>query len=115
MPGVPAISFQLHARSGQARRGTVTTPHGAFETPAFMPVGTQGTVKGVLPWQLAQAGAECVLANTYHLALRPGPEMTALSGSAAVHDATLCSSAKTTVITIHLMISPPLPPLHEPF
>ncbi|MBX9735310.1 MAG: tRNA-guanine transglycosylase, partial [Phycisphaerales bacterium] len=58
----------------RARTGRVRTPHGEFLTPAFMPVGTRATVKGVLPTQLAQTGAEICLANTYHLLLRPGPE-----------------------------------------
>ena len=77
---MPAISFQLHATSGAARRGTITTRHGTFETPAFLPVGTQGTVKGILPSMLAEAGAECVLANTYHLMLRPGEKTVANLG-----------------------------------
>jgi queuine tRNA-ribosyltransferase len=80
MAAVRAATFQLHARSGQARRGAITTPHGTFQTPAFMPVGTQGTVKGILPPMLAEAGAECVLANTYHLMLRPGEKTVALLG-----------------------------------
>ena len=55
-----------------ARTGVVTTPHGAFRTPAFMPVGTRGTVKGLLPSLVRAIGAECLLNNTYHLMLRPG-------------------------------------------
>jgi queuine tRNA-ribosyltransferase len=55
-----------------ARRGRVHTPHGFFDTPAFMPVGTQGTIKGVLPDHVAATGTQIVLANTYHLMLRPG-------------------------------------------
>ncbi|MEC9009262.1 MAG: tRNA guanosine(34) transglycosylase Tgt [Planctomycetota bacterium] len=58
-----------------ARCGTWHTPHGTVETPAFMPVGTRGTVKGLWPEQLVETGAEMVLANTYHLALRPGAEV----------------------------------------
>jgi queuine tRNA-ribosyltransferase len=58
-----------------ARAGSFTTPHGSFRTPAFMPVGTRGTVKGILPAQLRQVGADIILANTYHMALRPGPEV----------------------------------------
>lgn len=65
------LQFELFATDGQARRGRVTTRHGSFETPAFMPVGTQGTVKGILPEVLEQTGAECILANTYHLMIRP--------------------------------------------
>ncbi len=56
---------------GLARRGVLTTPHGLVETPAFMPVGTAGSVKGVTPAQLAGTGAQLILANTYHLQLRP--------------------------------------------
>lgn len=63
-----------------ARRGRVTTRHGSFETPAFMPVGTQGTVKGILPEQLAATGSQIILANTYHLMLRPGAQTVAELG-----------------------------------
>jgi queuine tRNA-ribosyltransferase len=58
-----------------ARAGTFSTPHGPFRTPAFMPVGTRATVKGLLPRDLREAGTEVLLANTYHLALRPGAEV----------------------------------------
>lgn len=60
-----------------ARRGRVTTRHGVFDTPAFMPVGTQGTIKGQLPNLIADTGAQCILANTYHLMLRPGEKVVA--------------------------------------
>ena len=63
-----------------ARLGRVRTRHGAFDTPAFMPVGTQGTVKGVLPDHLAATGTQIVLANTYHLMLRPGGQVVAELG-----------------------------------
>ena len=68
------FSFQVEARCAhtRARAGRFETPHGAVATPAFMPVGTRGTVKGVLPSQLAELGATMLLANTYHLHLRPG-------------------------------------------
>jgi queuine tRNA-ribosyltransferase len=70
-----------HVDAGtSARRGTLHTPHGVVETPAFMPVGTQGTVKGVDAGRLRETGAEMVLANTYHLALRPGEETVAALG-----------------------------------
>jgi queuine tRNA-ribosyltransferase len=75
-----AISFELLARDGMARRGRLTTPHGVVETPAFMPVGTLGTVKGLLPDQVRDAGASMVLANTYHLHLRPGDDRVARLG-----------------------------------
>ena len=63
--------------STAARRGRWTTPHGVVDTPAFMPVGTQASVKGLTPEQLRRVGVQKVLANTYHLALRPGPEVVA--------------------------------------
>jgi queuine tRNA-ribosyltransferase len=64
----------------KARRGQYQTPHGAFQTPAFMPVGTQATVKAMSPDRLAQIGAEIVLSNTYHLYLRPGHHVVAALG-----------------------------------
>ena len=64
--------FELLGVDGAARRGRLHTAHGTAETPAFMPVGTAGTVKGMLPDHVAQTGAEIVLGNTYHLMLRPG-------------------------------------------
>jgi queuine tRNA-ribosyltransferase len=71
----------LHEDAGShARRGTFTTPHGNVETPAFMPVGTQGTVKGVDSGRLRETGAQMVLANTYHLTLRPGEQTVAALG-----------------------------------
>ena len=66
------LTFQLLTTAGRARRGRLTTPHGVIETPAFMPVGTLGAVKGVSPQELAAAGASVMLSNLYHLALRPG-------------------------------------------
>ena len=74
--------FELTTRApaGPARQGVLHTPHGAVETPAFMPVGTRGTVKGVLPRDLAEAGASMVLANAYHLHLRPGEDTVAKLG-----------------------------------
>ena len=66
--------------ASSARRGVLATPHGLVETPAFMPVGTQGTVKGVDAGRLAETGAQMILANTYHLALRPGEEVVASLG-----------------------------------
>jgi queuine tRNA-ribosyltransferase len=67
-----AVAFELGAGDGAARRGRLTTPHGVIETPTFMPVGTLGAVKGVTPEALERAGASVLLANLYHLALRPG-------------------------------------------
>ncbi|HGY89804.1 MAG TPA: tRNA guanosine(34) transglycosylase Tgt [Planctomycetes bacterium] len=70
-----STAYQLLATDGEARRGQLHTPHGTVETPAFMPVGTQATVKGLLPSQVETTGAEILLANTYHLLLRPGHEL----------------------------------------
>jgi queuine tRNA-ribosyltransferase len=69
------FDFRLDATDGAARAGTLTTPHGDVLTPAFMPVGTQGTVKGLIPEEVSALGARMVLANTYHLYLRPGHEL----------------------------------------
>jgi queuine tRNA-ribosyltransferase len=66
------FGFELLATSGQARRGRLTLNHGTVETPAFMPVGTYGTVKGVLPASLQEMGAQIILGNAFHLWLRPG-------------------------------------------
>jgi queuine tRNA-ribosyltransferase len=74
------FSFRLITTDGAARRGEVVTPHGAVQTPAFMPVGTQATVKGVTFDELRRTGADIVLANTYHLMLRPGAERIAAQG-----------------------------------
>ncbi len=71
------LVFEVLQRDGQARRGRILTPHGEAQTPAFMPVGTQGTVKGLLPDLVAQTGAQIILANTYHLMLRPGEAVVA--------------------------------------
>lgn len=77
-----ALRFEIlhRSKSTRARTGRVTTPHGSVETPAFMPVGTRGSVKGLLPGLVAETGAEIVLANTYHLLLRPGPDLVARRG-----------------------------------
>jgi queuine tRNA-ribosyltransferase len=75
-----SFSFTLKTTDGAARRGEFVTPHGAVQTPAFMPVGTQGTVKGLTPEQVKATGAEIVLGNTYHLMLRPGAERVAELG-----------------------------------
>ncbi|QSO52482.1 tRNA guanosine(34) transglycosylase Tgt [Alicyclobacillus curvatus] len=71
------IQFELLSRDEHslARRGRLKTPHGVIETPVFMPVGTQATVKTMAPWELAEMGAGIILSNTYHLHLRPGEEL----------------------------------------
>ena len=74
------FTFTLHKTDGMARRGDFATPHGRVQTPAFMPVGTAATVKGLHPEDVAETGAEIVLGNTYHLMLRPGPERVAALG-----------------------------------
>ena len=76
----PSFSFRLLARDGTARRGEIASPHGTVATPAFMPVGTQATVKGLTPEQVRGTGAEILLGNTYHLMLRPGAERVAALG-----------------------------------
>ena len=74
------LRFDLLARDGAARRGRITTAHGTIETPAFMTVGTAGSVKAMRPEDVAATGGEIVLGNTYHLLLRPGPERIARLG-----------------------------------
>lgn len=77
-----SLQFDISHRSSRsrARVGRVVTLHGSFETPAFMPVGTRGTVKGLLPDLVRKTGSEILLNNTYHLLLRPGPEVVASLG-----------------------------------
>jgi queuine tRNA-ribosyltransferase len=75
-----AFSFCLIATDGAARRGEITMPHGKVRTPAFMPVGTQATVKGLTPDMVRETGTEILLGNTYHLMLRPGAERIAALG-----------------------------------
>jgi queuine tRNA-ribosyltransferase len=75
-----SFHFEIHAKDGAARTGTIKTPRGEIRTPAFMPVGTAATVKAMLPEQVAQTGADIVLGNTYHLMLRPGAERIARLG-----------------------------------
>ncbi len=74
------LGFELLATSGRGRRGHITTAHGVIETPVFMPVGTAGTVKGMLPESVKATGASIILGNTYHLMLRPGAERVARLG-----------------------------------
>src|SRR3954447_20574527 len=75
-----SFSFRLIATDGIARCGEIMTPHGPAATPAFMPIGTQATVKGLTPEAVRASGADIVLANTYHLMLRPGAERIAALG-----------------------------------
>ncbi|GAA4223804.1 queuine tRNA-ribosyltransferase [Sagittula marina] len=75
-----AASFSLNARDGKARCGVISTPRGDIRTPAFMPVGTAATVKGMLPENVRATGADVLLGNTYHLMLRPGAERVAQLG-----------------------------------
>jgi queuine tRNA-ribosyltransferase len=75
-----SLGFDLLGTDGNARRGRLTTAHGTVETPAFMPVGTAGTVKAMMPQSVAKTGAEIVLGNTFHLMLRPGAERVAALG-----------------------------------
>ena len=70
-----AFSFRVTHTDGAARCGVMTTAHGPVSTPAFMPVGTQGAVKGAAHRDLESIGAEILLSNTYHLYLRPGDDL----------------------------------------
>jgi queuine tRNA-ribosyltransferase len=77
---VNGLSFELQATDGLARRGRMTLNHGVVETPIFMPVGTYGSVKAMMPHELTEVGAQIVLGNTFHLWLRPGTEVIAKHG-----------------------------------
>lgn len=78
------MEFQVSHQDGLARRGQINFPRGAVQTPAFMPVGTYGTVKGMLPRDIVQIGAEIILGNTFHLWLRPGTDIIKAHGD--LHD-----------------------------
>ncbi len=78
------MKFDLKTTDGKARRGAMTFPRGTVETPAFMPVGTYGSVKGLMPRDIKDLGAEIILGNTFHLWLRPGTEVIKLHGD--LHD-----------------------------
>ncbi|MAY39010.1 MULTISPECIES: tRNA guanosine(34) transglycosylase Tgt [Spongiibacter] len=78
------MSFTLSGQDGLARRGELDFPRGKVQTPAFMPVGTYGTVKGMLPRDIHEIGAEIILGNTFHLMLRPGTEVVKAHGD--LHD-----------------------------
>src|SRR5438309_8904697 len=75
-----SFAFEILHADGAARRGRLHTAHGTVETPVFMPVGTQATVKGLTPAHLEEAGVQMLLGNTYHLTLRPGDELIAELG-----------------------------------
>jgi queuine tRNA-ribosyltransferase len=77
---LPSFPFRVVATEAAARAGELETPRGVVQTPCFMPVGTKGTVKAISPHRLAELGAQIVLANTYHLALRPGSDAVAHLG-----------------------------------
>jgi len=74
------LSLKIHNTDGKARTGVLSTPHGQVQTPVFMPVGTAGSVKGVTPEQLTATGSRMILANTYHMMLRPGGDTVAKLG-----------------------------------
>jgi queuine tRNA-ribosyltransferase len=80
IPPTPGFAFRVLCKDGGARRAVLETPHGPVETPTFMPVGTQGSVKTLAPREVAATGARVVLGNTYHLMLRPGAEAIAALG-----------------------------------
>ncbi|MGI6721961.1 MAG: tRNA guanosine(34) transglycosylase Tgt [Anaerovoracaceae bacterium] len=75
-----AVTYKLLHKDGKARRGEITTPHGTIQTPVFMPVGTAASVKAMKPEDVEKVGAEIILANTYHLYLRPGHEIVREAG-----------------------------------
>ena len=79
-PRTKGFAFEVKATDGHARRAILTTPHAVVDTPTFMPVGTQGSVKTLTPDEVASTGAQIVLGNTYHLWLRPGAELVAKMG-----------------------------------
>lgn len=78
------MKFKVHKSEGKARRGTLSFPRGDVQTPAFMPVGTYGTVKGMMPKDIEAIGAEIILGNTFHLWLRPGTDIIEQHGD--LHD-----------------------------
>ena len=78
------MKFELDTTDGRARRGRLVFDRGVVETPAFMPVGTYGTVKGMTPEEVEATGAQIILGNTFHLWLRPGQEIMKLHGD--LHD-----------------------------
>jgi len=84
MSGDPSMRFELDTTDGLARRGRLVFDRGTVETPAFMPVGTYGTVKGMLPRDITGIGAEIILGNTFHLWLRPGVDIISAHGD--LHD-----------------------------
>ena len=79
-PRTKGFAFEVKANDGHARRAVLTTPHAIVDTPTFMPVGTQGSVKTLTPDEVASTGAQIVLGNTYHLWLRPGADLVAKMG-----------------------------------
>jgi queuine tRNA-ribosyltransferase len=83
LDGLPDFPLRIEAEDGEARAGQLETPHGTVQTPCFMPVGTKGTVKAITPERLRAIGAQIILANTYHLALRPGSD--AVRGLGGLH------------------------------
>ena len=70
-----SFNFEIEKEFGKARVGTISTPHGKIQTPAFIPVGTKASVKSVLPESMRELGAQVILANAYHLYLQPGPDI----------------------------------------
>ncbi|MBT5719196.1 MAG: tRNA-guanine transglycosylase, partial [Gammaproteobacteria bacterium] len=80
------MQFQIDATDGKARTGAMQFPRGEVATPAFMPVGTYGSVKGLSPQQVRDTGADIILGNTFHLMLRPGTEVIMNHGD--LHDFT---------------------------
>ena len=110
-PSSNPFPYALEATSGRARAGVLGTPHGSIHTPAFMPVGTHGAVKAMTPSQVRATGAEVILANTYHLALRPGEALVELVQ--ALRDGVYVSVDKQLAVQVsyrdRLVQHPPVP------
>ena len=97
--------FQVISTDGAARRGLMTTPHGTVETPAFMPVGTQGAVKGLSHADLDSIGVQILLSNTYHLYLRPGDHLVARRGGHMISFLTIVTVIYAVVLVLVLAVS----------
>ena len=98
--GKKNISFKILKESGSARLGKIFTPRGEIDTPAFMTVGTQGTVKSVFIEDVISSGAQIILSNTYHLMIRPG--VTRIKRAGGLHKFMNCKLPILTLSLIHI-------------
>ena len=95
------LKFELLKTEGRARRGVMTLNHGVVQTPIFMPVGTYGTVKGVMPRSLEDMGAQIILGNTFHLWMRPGLDiMKQFGGLQALSKLRRCGSVPAMISVV---------------